>query len=66
MDKNTTGKEPRISWGQALGLAITLGVAVGAGAASSSHDPVTGMVVGAAIFIIMMISYALVFRRRPR
>jgi hypothetical protein len=69
MGENTTAKEPRKntpSWGVVLIMMIVIPVAVGAGAAASSHDPVTGIVVGAAIFIIMIISYALVFRRWPR
>jgi hypothetical protein len=66
MSEHPSPNRPRISWGQALGLAIILGVAVGAGGATSSHDPLTGIVVGAAIFAIMIISYALIFRRRPR
>src|SRR6266536_1893872 len=38
----------------------------GVGASITSHDDITAIVVGAAIFIIMIISYALVFRRRQR
>jgi Na+/melibiose symporter-like transporter len=69
MGENTSAKGPRMaypSWGVVLTMAMVMPVAVGAGAASSSHDPITGMVVGAAIFMIMIISSALVFRRRPR
>ena len=69
MDENTSAKRPRmnrLSWGQVLNMTIAIGVALGAGAAVSSHDAITGIVVGAAIFINMIISYALIFRRRQR
>ena len=44
---------PRISLSK-LGFAIALGVGVGAGVGASSHDPIIGFGVGAAIFIIML------------
>lgn len=69
MIENTSAKRPRMnrpSWVQVLNMTIAIGVAVGAGAAVSSHDAITGIVVGAAIFINMIISYALIFRRRQR
>jgi hypothetical protein len=66
MAEHTPVKEPRKntpSWGVVLIMVMVMPVAVGAGAATSSHDPLTGMVVGAAILMITIISYALVFRR---
>jgi len=64
MDEQPTPNRPRISL-PTIGIALALGVGLGAAFAASSHNLAVGIVMGVAVFI-MWIAFGQTNRRRPR